>query len=62
MQCERAEEECVDSAVAGESEVGDEGNEIGESGSERQPFEQVSCSEEEKGKDPPKVVGHGGSV
>lgn len=49
----------MDSAVAGESEVGDGGNEMGESGSETWPLEQVRCGEEEKGTDPPKVVGHG---
>lgn len=59
MQCDRGEEEGIDSAVAGESEVGDGGNEIGESGSETRPFEQVCCGEEEKGRDPPKAVGHG---
>lgn len=58
----------MDSAVAGEREVGDGGNEIGERGSEIRLLEQVCCGEEEKGRDPPKVVvvGHdgdeGGSV
>ena len=50
----------MDSAVAGESEVGDGGNEMGESGSETRPLEQARCGEEEKGTEPPKVVGHGG--
>lgn len=54
MQCERGEEERTDSAVAGESESGDGGNEVGESGSEP-----VCCGDEEKGRDPPKGEGHG---
>lgn len=49
----------MDSAVAGDSEAGDGGNEAGESGCERRPFEQVWCGEEENGRDPVKGGGHG---
>lgn len=59
MQCERGEEEGTDSAVAGESEAGDKGNEVGESGCERWPLEQVRCGEDENGTEPLKAGGHG---
>lgn len=60
MQCERGDKEWRDSAVAGESEEGDGGKEMGESGRERRSIEQpVCCGEDEKGRDPPKVEVHG---
>lgn len=45
--------------MAGESEAGDGGNEVGESGCETRPFVQVCCGEVENGRDPLKLVGHG---
>lgn len=44
----------MDSAVAGESEAGDGGNEVGK----RQPFEQV-CWREENSREPLKGARHG---
>ncbi|KAG7225800.1 hypothetical protein INR49_014451 [Caranx melampygus] len=58
-KCKRGEEELTDSTVAGESEEGEGGNEIGESGSEIWLLEQVCCGEEEKGREPPKGLEHG---
>lgn len=49
---ERGEDECGD---PGESEVGDGGKEMGERGRDMQPFVRVK---EEKGRDPPRVVGY----
>ncbi|CAB1435145.1 unnamed protein product [Pleuronectes platessa] len=48
----------MDSAVAGESEMGDGGKEMGESGSEIRPLQVVCSGEEERVMNPPKVVGH----
>lgn len=66
MKCERGEEELTDSTAAGESEEGEGGNEIGESGSEIWLLEQVCCGEEEKVRERPRgLLEHrdeGGSV
>lgn len=58
-QCESGEEEWMDSAVAGDSDAGDGGREVGDSGSKRRPLEQLWWGEEENGSDTPKVLGHG---
>lgn len=58
-QCKRGEEDWTHSALDGESEAGDGGKDVGESGCGRQPFERVCCGEE-KGSDP--VGDEGGSV
>lgn len=58
-QCESGEEDWRDSAVAGDSDAGDGGREVGESGSNRRPLEQLCWDEKEKGSDPSKVLGNG---
>lgn len=61
-QCESGEEDWMDSAVAGDSEAGDGGREVGDSGSNRWPLEQLCWGEEENGSDPTKVLGNGEEV
>lgn len=61
-QCESGEEDWMDSAVAGDSDAGDGGREVGDSGSNRRPVEQLCWGEEEKESDPSKVLGNGEEV
>lgn len=58
-QSDSGEEDWMDSAVAGDSDAGDGGREVGDSGSKRRPLEQLCWGEEENGSDPPKLPGHG---
>lgn len=58
-QCDRGEEEWIDSAVAGERDAGDGGSEVGDSGSKRRWLERVCWGEAESGREPLKVMGHG---
>lgn len=61
-QCESGDEDWMDSAVAGDSDAGDGGREVGDSGSSRRPVEQLWWGEEENGSDPSKAVGNSEEV
>lgn len=56
------EEDWRDCAVAGDSDAGDDGREVGDSGSNRRLLEQLCWGEEENGSDPSKVLGNGEEV
>lgn len=58
-QCESGEDDWMNSAVAGDSEVGDDGREVGDSGNKRRPVEQLCWGDGENGSDPTKLLGNG---